>query len=220
MINIKKILKVEVFDSSKERILISDKITIQMTADMANEVIILQEPNNAQLSMGTSVSAVINYTNGDRIKYMGSVDLCTDYQLNIALISEGKKLEERRRCFKQDTNLTASFKIIRHNDSTIILDNPVKCTIANINTGGVFLKTSYEMHYHDVLAIAFNIPEKKISCNLRILRVDRSKDNEIIGYGCEFIGLKMKDEESIARYVTMLQRELLNKRKQQIEKMN
>jgi c-di-GMP-binding flagellar brake protein YcgR len=215
-INLNKIIKVEVFSSSDEMLVSSDDFTVSV-GDKGHEMVIIKSNKIKEIPMGTNVGVVFNCTNGDRVKYEATVEVCTNYQINVLVGDSSYVLEERRKYYKVYTNLPTKILLLTREERDIVFSNPVPATISNINIGGVFLRTDYTLKEGDIIVISLEVCNKKMDLSARVLRV-QIKDNIIEGYGCQFLKLRTSEEETLARYINEAQRESLDMIKTKLNK--
>ena len=90
-----------------------------------------------------------------------------------------------------------------------MIDTPVSAKIKNINIGGVFLECAYDFRSGDIIVLSFNALGTELDLSSKILRIQKT-DKQVEGYGCQFIKLKNREEEILARYINNVQRESLD----------
>lgn len=210
MIDKKKIIKVDVYSFNNELIVSSEIFNI-MPIDHIDEQfsVIIKNANLPEIPMNTPVKVVFYYINGDRVKYDTRIDVCTEFQLNVTIGTSSTLLEERRRFYKLATDLEASISIMTRGEEDTVFDNPISARIKNINIGGVFLESTYDFRVGDIIMLKFNVLGTGLALSSKILRIQKT-DNHIEGYGCQFLKLKNREEEILARYINNVQRESLD----------
>lgn len=218
MIDKKKIIKVDVYSFNNELIVSSEIFNI-MPIDHIDEQfsVIIKNVNLPEIPMNTPVKVIFYYINGDRVKYDTRIDVCTEFQLNVTVGTASTLLEERRRFYKLATDLDASIAIMTRGEEDTVFDNPVSAKIKNINIGGVFLESTYDFRVGDIIVLKFNVLGIELALSSKILRIQK-KDNHVEGYGCQFLKLKNREEEILARYINNVQRESLDKIKNILSK--
>ena len=219
MIDKKKIIKVDVYSLNENLIVSSDNLNIAQSESKYGDTccVILKINGINEIPMGTKVDVVFNYINGDRVKHEGTVDVCTEFQINITIGNKCTLLEEKRRFYKLETDLSASVsQMIKENDEMKI-SPPVSGKIKNINIGGVFLECESEFSTGDTILIGINVLGSELNLASRILRTQKNKDS-ISGYGCAFIKLRYSEEEILARYINTVQRATLDEIKHKLDK--
>ena len=213
VLNKDKIIKAEIYDS-QGRTVISTK-TLEFPKDFfsikSSEFVVFKGTNILPINKGEKIEAVFYYINGTRIKYKTVIDLATDMQVNIHLGNDYVVMEERRRYFKTETNISGIVKALTRGEETLVFEKPVQINIKNINIGGVFMMSPYEFELADIINLCFL--DNRITIDTEILRVQTDKENKITGYGCRFKKLPTPDEEIIARFIFELQVAEREKRK-------
>lgn len=206
MLDKRKIIKVEVYTIKKGLILSSYIFNINKEEfhNRTQYQIVIKAPDIPDVQMGTQVQVVFYYINGDRVKYDTTVDVCTEFQLNVTVGEKSTLLEERRRYYKVETDLNATIALMTRNGEDSVFDQPLYSRVKNINIGGVFLECNYEFEVGDVIVLSFKMLRKEMNLPTRILRIQK-EGSEIEGYGCSFLSLKPAQEEILARYVHQIQ---------------
>ena len=210
MIDKRKIIKVDVYSFNNGLIVSSETFNV-MPVDHKDELfsVMIKNANIPEIPKNTPVEVVFYYINGDRVKYNTKIDVCTEFQLNVTVGTASTVLEERRRFYKLATDLDAGIAIMTRGDEDTVFDNPVSAKIKNINIGGVFLECAYDFRVGDIIVLIFNALGTELDLSSKILRIQKT-DKQIEGYGCQFIKLKNREEEILARYINNVQRESLD----------
>ncbi len=210
MIDKRKIIKVDVY-SFKNGLIVSSETFNVMPVDHKDELfsVMIKSANIPEIPKNTPVEVVFYYINGDRVKYNTKIDVCTEFQLNVTVGTASTVLEERRRFYKLATDLDASISIMTRGEEDTVFDTPVSAKIKNINIGGVFLECAYDFRAGDIIVLSFNAFGTELDLSSKILRIQKT-DNKVEGYGCQFIKLKNREEEILARYINNVQRESLD----------
>ncbi len=202
MLDKKRIIKVEVFGMGKGLIVSSDNFNIIDDEDArdAQYHLMIKGSGFPEIQMGEKLEIVVHCVNGDRVKYDTTADVCTEYQLNVTLGESCVVLEERRRYYKLQTDISAKISVITRDEEDLTPDKPVLARIKNINIGGVFLSTDFELDARDTIILCFELLSKKLELTTNVIRVQKNND-KIEGYGCCFSRLKGWQEETLARYI-------------------
>ena len=210
MIDKRKIIKVDVYSFNNGLIVSSETFNV-MPVDHKDELfsVMIKSANIPEIPKNTPVEAVFYYINGDRVKYNTKIDVCTEFQLNVTVGTASTVLEERRRFYKLATDLDASISIMTRGEEDTVFDTPVSAKIKNINIGGVFLECAYDFRSGDIIVLSFNALGTELDLSSKILRIQKT-DKQVEGYGCQFIKLKNREEEILARYINNVQRESLD----------
>ena len=210
MIDKRKIIKVDVY-SFKNGLIVSSETFNVMPVDHKDELfsVMIKSANIPEIPKNTPVEVVFYYINGDRVKYNTKIDVCTEFQLNVTVGTASTVLEERRRFYKLATDLDASISIMTRGEEDTVFDTPVSAKIKNINIGGVFLECAYDFRSGDIIVLSFNAFGTELDLSSKILRIQKT-DKQVEGYGCQFIKLKNREEEILARYINNVQRESLD----------
>lgn len=211
----KKIIKIDVYSFQKGLVLSS--YVFNVTRDERTNFIqlLIKGSNIREIEKGTQVEVILYYINGDRVKYDTTIDVCTEFQINVTLGDKCTMLEERRRYYKLDTDLNASIAMLSRGDEDIIFEEPVFGKFKNINIGGVFLICNYEFKAQDIIVISFKVLGKELDLSTKILRVEKD-GRQISGYGCQFLKLKNWQEEVLARYIHKIQTQEIDGLKKKI----
>lgn len=201
MVNKDKIVRAEIFDMSG-RLIVSTK-TLEFPKDFFSlrglDFVVFKSNEIMEVPKGEKVEAVFYYRNGTRVKYTTKIDLATDFQVNVHLGSEYVVLEERRRYYKTEANIPGYIKVVFHGDEVICPDPPVKVNIVNINLGGVFIASPYELSNEDRILLSFL--DGAVEVTAEILRVQCDDGGNIAGYGCQFEKLAQSEEEALSRFI-------------------
>ena len=83
-------------------------------------------------------------------------------------------LEERRRSYKIAVTMPASISFFIRDEKTVQFDEPLQCSIRNINLGGVLLDTSYEFSIGD--CVSLSLIDGELDLLTEILRRQVDKD--------------------------------------------
>ncbi len=206
MLDKRKIIKVEVY-TFKKGLILSSYVFNVYKEELHNKMqyqIVIKGIDIPSIDKGTQVQVVFYYINGDRVKYDTTVDVCTEFQLNVTVGENSTLLEERRRYYKIDTDLNATIALMTRNGEVTVFEQTVFARFKNINIGGVFMECNYEFEVNDIIVLSFKVLKKELNLNTKILRIHKN-EKEIEGYGCSFLSLKPTQEELLARYVQQTQ---------------
>lgn len=213
MVNKDKITKAEIVDS-QGRIIISTK-TLEFPRDFFNiktsEFVVFKGTNILPVNKGEKVDVIFYYLNGMRVRYITTIDLATDMQVNVHIGTEYTVLEERRRYFKTETNLIGTVSLYTRGEETILFENPINIRIKNINIGGIFMMSPFEFELSD--SFLLNMLDSKLKLSTEVLRIQKDSEGKINGYGCRFFNTARPEEEAIARFIFDCQRIEREKRK-------
>ncbi len=218
MIDKHKIIKVDVFNSKNHLLLSSDEFNvIRHENDRQQTISITIKPEGSvELKKGTKVEVVFYYINGDRTKYDTKTDVCTEYQLNITIGSDFDVLKERRRFYKLKADIDSKIVIINIDGYDTVLEEPIICTIRDINIGGIYMECESIFKVSDVFVMHFELLGKKLNLTTKVLRL-KINPGRLQGYGCCFINNKPSEEEVIARFINHIQRERMESIKNKIK---
>lgn len=180
-------------------------------------IMIIKGVDLPEIGMGTALSVVASTKNGKRIKYPSFVSLSTSHQLNIIIRDkQGSDLEERRRYYKIDVDISCVINSVERGEDKDVLSNPYLTQIRDLNIGGIFLcMCSEPLELHDKLSLTINLDIKTITLDAEILRIQRNAAGGVVGYGCRFVNITPAHEDVISRYVFQLQRDRLQKEMQE-----
>ncbi len=200
MINKDKISRVLVYDA-KGKLMISTK-SVFFPKDFfkirGKELVMLKGSDFPLISKGENVDVVVEYINGNRVKYATTIDLCTEYQVNFH-VGQGEVLAERRRSFKVSVDFNALSPFYIRGEEMYAFDDPVMLHFVNINLGGVYFNSSSEFEASDQVMLNFLDGEMELLAE--ILRVQKNDEGEIDGYGCRFVDITQAQEERLARFI-------------------
>ena len=209
-----KVIKVEVLDEMGNIVLTSEKgfsLPTNVSAD-DDAIIKIKGRNLPELERNTIVSVVTTAKSADRVKYAGAVTVSMETQMNIRLLRSGDNqlLEERRRFFKIKVQEYGRALFFVREEKTIRFDEPLDISVTDINVGGLFFMCpDYEFVEDDLICFDIDLrTDVPLNAAARVLRVQRSSEGVITGYGCEFQGLTASQEDSIGRYILKIQSEI------------
>ena len=211
-----KVIKVEVLGEKNERILEVEKnfVLPKNMYDNEDSIVMIKGRDLPELPHNSIVSVVTTTKGNDRIKYMGSVSMSLDTQLNIKILrnNTSQLLQERRRFYKIKTNESGRILFYVRDEKTNRFDVPAVIKVMDINVGGVFI-TCDEVEFleDDLVCMEIELSSETLNAAAKILRVQRFEDGSIKGYGCEFQGLTAAQEDCISRFIMKVQSELRQK---------
>lgn len=186
----------------------------------ADNIIIIKGRDLPLLDLNRSVSVITYMKNGDRIRYVGTIRMSLEHQLNVWLNSDvGTVMPERRRYFKVDTDLTCIVNGYTRGNDEFEYEIPPAAVIRNISIGGIFLMcTTQKFSPEDTLSVNFKTESGElIRVEAKVLRAQRAADGTIEGYGCQFINTDPALEEQFAKLVYQLQLKKRNEEKRRSE---
>jgi len=125
---------------------------------------------------------------------------------------ESCNVSEKREHFRHSLFTTA--RVVKTGADGGAIGEPLSCRVIDVSAGGVLIRCREEYKVGDHLAIVGLevVPEmESFAFNCVIKRA--SKDEEELDhlYGCQFEGLKSKDEDRIMKAILMAQREKLSR---------
>lgn len=214
MLNQEKVVKLELCTLKGNLLMtVSDnysfpKRLVDESHDPRN-VMMIKGKNLPVFAKGAFINIVAYMKSNDRVNYPAVIDISTETQLNVTVrFDRAKLLEERRRYFKIDANEPCGLFIITRGEKQVELEVPIPCIIKNINLGGVFLhlQRRVDLNINDSMTIL--VPDmmgERVEFVLKILRIQKGTENELLGYGCCFLFLSTKQEELLAKYINKLQ---------------
>lgn len=212
-----KVIKVEVLDTKGTLLLSTDKhfvIPMNINSD-EDSIVIIKGRDLPELEYNSIVSLILTTKSNDRIKLMGSVAVSMDKQLNVRVMrsSTTQLLEERRRYYKLKVNVGGRALFFVRDEKTIRYDEPLHLDVLDINVGGMFIVCKSEYMEDDLVCVEVDLfDDYPLNAAVRILRVQRDGEGNIIGYGCEFQGLTAAQEDYIGRFIYKVQSEERMKR--------
>lgn len=180
---------------------------------MVDNVMMVKGKNLPVFASGAMVNAIVFLRSGDRVSYKTTIDISTDFQLNLTLDqSRAQLLEERRRYFKMVTENPCKILSFNRGDEMEEFDPTLTGIIKNINLGGVFLAVDDDtpvgrFNIEDVLCIVTNMADTRMELFIKILRKQITQQGELMGYGCCFLMLNSKQEALVSKYINRLQLE-------------
>jgi len=200
MVNKDKISKVDVYDgkgirqlSTKEVFFPKDFFRIK-----GKELVLIKDKKMPLLEKGQMLEVVFEYINGTRVKYLTTVDICTEYQLNFHL-GDGVTLSERRRSYKVNAEFEGCSEYYVRNEEMFYYEKPICLHFKDINLGGTFFYADYTFICGDQVMMKFL--NGKIEVLSEILRIQTDDQGKIQGYGCKFLNVAPHQEECIARFI-------------------
>jgi hypothetical protein len=200
MVNKEKISKVDVYDSNGTRLLSTKEVFFpkDFFRIKGKELVLIKDKKMPLLERGQMLEVVFEYINGTRVKYLTTVDICTEYQLNFHL-GDGVTLTERRRSYKVNAEFEGCSEYYIRNEEMFYFSEPLCLHFKNINLGGTFFNADYEFVVGDQIMMSFL--DGKIEIISEILRIQNDEQGKIQGYGCKFLNIAPHQEECIARFI-------------------
>ncbi|MCM1166460.1 MAG: PilZ domain-containing protein [Lachnospiraceae bacterium] len=210
-----KIIKVEVLDEKGNLITAAEKGFVVPQNMQSDEdcIVMIKGRDLPELDRNKIVTVVTTTKSSDRISYSGAVSVSMETQMNIRILRSGdmKVLEERRRFFKIKVHERGKALFYVRDEKTIRFEEPVAIGVRDINVGGVFLMCDpeeVEFVPDDLICVEIHLFEDyPLNAAVRVLRVQRGADGDILGYGCEFRGLTAAQEDYIGRFILRVQSE-------------
>lgn len=212
-----KVIRIEVLDVKGTLVYSTDKnfvVPANINSD-EDSIIMIKGRSLPELEYNSIVSIIMTTKSNDRIKLMGAVSVSMDKQLNIKVLRSNSTtvLEERRRYYKLKVNVSGRSLFYVRDEKTIRYDEPHSICVLDINVGGLFMTTEDEYIVDDMVCVEVDMFEDyPLNAAVRVLRVQRDGEGNIIGYGCEFRGLTAAQEDYIGRYIYKVQSEERMKR--------
>ncbi len=216
MVNKEKITKVDIYDSGGKRILTVKEVFFpkDFFKIKGKELVLIKGVNLPLLETGQLVDVVFEYVNGTRVKYLTTIDIGTEFQINFHL-GEGTELEERRRSFKVASCFKGHSDYFIRNEETFTHEEPIQLCFKDINIGGTFFRTSYIYQEGDQVMLSFL--DGKVEVISEVLRIQDKNENGEYGYGCKFLNVTQAQEEMIARFIFDCQLAEREKAKKQLQ---
>lgn len=182
-----------------------------------DNIVIIKGKELPLFQIEQSLYVIAYMKNGDRVRYVGVVRMSLENQVNIQIRNEyGTLMAERRRYFKVEADITADITGFTRGEDAYSFEEPVECHIKNINIGGIFMsRIQHKFSLNDVLFMQFASKSGKICVMAEIIRLQRSHDGEMEGYGCRFVNTDPQLEELLAKLVFEIQ---LKQRQEQQER--
>lgn len=217
-----KIIKVDVLDEKGTLIHSAEKGFVVPNNIAADEdgIIMIKGRDLPEFERNTIVLVVTTSKGGDRVRYMCTVTVSLDTQLNVRILrnNETQLLEERRRFYKLKIKETGRALFYIRDEKTIRYDEPRVIEILDINVGGIFMVVDDEFFVDDLICVELDLfDEYPLNAAARVLRVQRGPDGKISGYGCEFQGLTAAQEDYVGRFIYKIQSEMRQKEAAQEE---
>ncbi|MCI9119928.1 MAG: PilZ domain-containing protein [Oscillibacter sp.] len=117
--------------------------------------------------------------------------------------------EDQRSFFRQNTDTEATFVLDGHWP-----DEAVPCRILDLSAGGLRITTKEQLPVGSIFHISTALLENEdpftITCQIRRAAEQQMGSFE---YGCQFIGLPPKDQERLLQVIFVLQRKMLQARR-------
>ena len=214
MVDVGKILRVDIRDEKDQLLLPNANYDFPakfFQADEEDLLIVKSFGVLEELPSGTRLLVIVYYATGERVCYPGRVTIATVHQWNVLIGANAHKLKERRRFFKLEVNLPVLVTMVTRDEETTPMDPPLEAVVRDINLGGVYLRTDYELIKGDQLMLIMQLDEKDtINVVAEVLRVQHPPGRSTPppdGYGCRFLGLTIRQEERMTRYIYRYQRQ-------------
>lgn len=217
-----KIIKVDIIDAAGAVAVTSEKYFTFPTNIYSDEdsILIIKGRGLKEFQTNERVNVVVTDKTNDRTRYGGIVTVSLDTQLNIKLIKSGDSqlLEERRRYFKVKVQENGRALFFVRDEDTVRFDEPYPIMMHDINIGGIFMSCEYEFQIEDMVCVDIDLfVDYRLNAVVRVLRIQRGGDGEIMGYGCEFQGLTAAQEDYIGKYIYKAQ--FLQRQKEKAKNM-
>lgn len=209
-----KIIKVDVLNEKGKIIVSADKgfVVPNNIGSDDDSIIMIKGKNLPELEHNSIVSVVTTTKSGDRIKYMGSISVSLDTQLNVKILSNNASnqlLAERRRFYKLKIMEKGRALFYIRDEKTIRYDEPLPIEILDINVGGIFLKIEDDLRKEDLICVELDLFEEyPLNAAARVLRLQYDDNGELEGYGCEFVGLTAAQEDYVSKFIYKIQSEI------------
>jgi len=174
----------------------------------ANDILIIRGRKLPEFSVGDLLDVVAYTKGGDRVKYFCYVNYSEKRRLELKLNAEhAKSLVDNRRFYKIKTEINARVHSATRITETVTFPTNLYGRISDINLGGIFITVDDNVCFESEDFIVFSavLGTNKLKTEAKILRVQRDKMGEIVGYGCAFTDIKPFQEEMISSYITRIQ---------------
>lgn len=206
MINKEKISKVDLYDGNGNHFLSSKLISFpkDFFKIKREELVVVKDKNMPQINKDEHITAVFEYMNGTRIKYVTKVDLCTEMQLNFH-VDEGIILEDRRKSYKVNFPFDGICSYFERGGEPVTFDPKLPLHFFNINLGGVLFNADFEFETGDMVNMLFMFNGIPIELNSEILRLQNDTDGNFVGYGAKFLEVSSQQEELLAKFIFQCQ---------------
>ena len=207
-----KIVKIDILDKNDKVVMSAERNFVfpKNLGSQEDSILMIKGASLKEFAHNEVLGVVVNTKAGERIKYMGAVTVSMEKQLNIKIFKSDSTevLQERRRYFKIKINEKGRVLFYVRDEDTFRLDEPEPIEVLDINIGGIFMKCECEFEYDDLVCIDIDLfVDYRLNAVVRILRVQRDGDGNILGYGCEFQGLTAAQEDYIGKYIYKTQSE-------------
>lgn len=211
-----KIIRIEVLDKNGTVVVTSEKGFVfpkNLDSD-EDSILIIKGKDLKEFERNERVFVIVSTKAGDRIRYNGCVTISMDTQLNIKVftLDDTKVLQERRRYFKIRVEERGRALFYVRGEETVRFDVPEFIDIQDINIGGIFMSSEYRFEEDDAVCVEIDLfTDYRLNAMAHILRVQRDKDGNVAGYGCEFIGLTASQEDYVGKYIYNVQSSMRQK---------
>jgi hypothetical protein len=187
--------------------------------EVENSRLILKGKKLQTFKRETLLTCVFYMKSGERLNLPVQVTVSTDNQLTLFVQrSKTTTMAEKRRFFKIVSNVKCRLTVLQRSSEAFDIDPYLDGIIDNINLGGVFISVEPGLDFENEDIVSVEVPDLMgnfMRFNCKILRVQLDTNTGREGFGCSFIGLDLKTESVIAKYINWLQREkLLEERNQ------
>ncbi|MCL2754269.1 MAG: PilZ domain-containing protein [Oscillospiraceae bacterium] len=186
----------------------------------ARDVLTILGRKLPEFSAGDLIDAIALTKGGERVKYACYVHYSERRRLELKFNS-GHSLQDNRRFYKIKTEINCRVISATRGENTAEFSTSLYGRIKDINLGGVFITVDNSVCFEldDYVVFSTVLGENKLKTEARVLRVQRDKVGEIVGYGCAFTDIKPNQEEMISSYITRIQIEerRLEKKKEALE---
>ena len=201
MINKNKIKKVFLYDQDGKLMIMSRSVTFPRDFFRLRnkDLVMLKGTNFPVLPKDSYVEVIFEYLTGIRMKYVTTIDISTEKQINFH-VGDGIEVEERRRFYKVEIEIDGVAQFYMRDDEIYNFAPPISTKFKNINIGGVFLLPMPELELEKGDLIMFNFMNGEMNLLSEVLRVQVGDDG-VTGYGCRFTSPTPQQEERMARFL-------------------
>lgn len=150
------------------------------------------------------------FSGGAPVIVYGYICGSTDYFWRLDRL-ESCNVSEKREHFRHSLFTTA--KVVK-TDAYGAVGEPLTCRVIDVSAGGVLIRCREEYKVEERLAIVGLevVPEmESFAFNCVVKRAERDEEELDYLYGCQFEGLRSKDEDRIMKAILMAQRGKLNR---------
>ena len=207
-----KIKTIQIYNQSGDMIFECNKgfsfLARKINGNLVDDVLMIKGRDLPELNTGAAADVIITTRSGERYKYFCVVNFFSARQLRLVLNTErAKMLDNQRRYYRIKAAINCRIVDVTRGENVIQYNPNLYGKIYDINIGGVFVAIESDEQYHENDLVTFTaiLGGNKLEASARVLRIQTSKEGDVLGYRCCFAALSPRQEDMISSYINRLQ---------------